>query len=103
MSVDKIERYLMIGLLGVGAYLLWKSKEKIDKGVDFIAEPIANAIIAVTMPGQLQLTGNVLFSSGYRVSINQLNVNPTTLTFSHLGQRYRIDHREGNDYIAVLA
>lgn len=97
----KTQDMLTLGVGVVVAYLLWKSKEKIEKGADFIAEPIANTIIGITMPGELKLTGNALLPNGYRVAMSQLNIDPSTLTFSHLGLRYRIDHREGNDYITV--
>lgn len=95
---------LLIGAVGIGLYYLWKSKEVVEKTLDeSVAAPIADAWTSVFMPGQLQLTGNALFSNGYRVAMSQLNIDPTTLTFMHLGQRYRIDHREGNDYIVVRA
>lgn len=100
----KASDYVVLGAAGAVLYALWKSKEKVETTLDEnVAAPIANAWLNIFMPGHITLTGTAVFPTGYRVAMSQLTVDPSTLTFNHLGQRYRIDHREGDNYIVVRA
>lgn len=94
--------YIVLGAAGAVLYALWKSKEQIEKSLDEnIAAPIADAWLGITLPGNITLTGTAVFPAGNRVAMSQLTIDPSTLTFIYLGQRYRIDHREGDNYIVV--
>lgn len=102
MKLFRTSDLIVLGALGAGLYYLSKKKDEVEKGLDeYVAAPIADAWISIFMPGHITLTGTAVFPNGYKVSMSQLNIDPTTLTFNHLGQRYRIDHREGDNYIVV--
>lgn len=103
VSKDNTELLMIAGLVGGALYLLYREAKKLsDSTIDTIAEPIANAIIDVTMPGRLKLTGYAFFpANGNRVAMSQLNIDPDSLQFYYLGVRYKIDRREGDDYIVV--
>jgi hypothetical protein len=95
---------LTIAAIGVGIYLAWKFwatiKQKAAAAVDAVAAPIADAYSSLTLPGDVELIGNVRLPNGTEIPLNSLNVEPSTMSFTYLGNRYRIDHREGDAYIA---
>lgn len=101
----KPETLGLFALAGGAVYLLWKAQEKIKQAADdvgdAIAAPIADSWLNIFMPGNVTLTGIAKFPSGYQVPMSQLSINSETLTFTHLGVRYKIDHREGDFYIVV--
>lgn len=107
MQISQTKDLLLIALAGGALYLVWKAKEKIKEGVDdfadAIAAPIADAYLNISMPGAVTLTGIARFPNGYNVPMSKLSIDPDTLTFTHLGVRYKIDHREGDFYIVVRA
>lgn len=105
-TISQKDQNLLLMALGIGAiYLIWKAKETIKEGVDdaanAIAQPIADGWLSIFMPGNVTLTGVARFPNGYRVEMSKLSIDPATMTFVHLGRKYRIDHREGNEYIVV--
>lgn len=99
----KLDSAIAIGGIAVAGgllYLLFKGKDKIEKGADFVAKPIADAIIAVTLPGNVELEGTVQLPDGLRISLNDLRI-ANDLSFVYNTRRYRIINRTGSTYYAV--
>lgn len=87
---------------GVAAYYLVKKIGGAGAAaVDAVSSGIAGAIIGATLPGDVEVTGQVLLPTGARLAMNSLTIDSKTLQFTYLGQRYRIARREGANYIAV--
>lgn len=95
---------LTLALIAGGVYLAWKFWTQIkavtQAATDAVANPISDAYIAITQPGDVELLGNVKLPNGALVPLSSLNVTPADMSFAYLGNRYRIDHREGDTYIA---
>lgn len=92
--------FLIVG--GAVAAVLYFLKGKIEKGADDLSKPIADAILAVTLPGDVTVLGRVKLPNGVQLGMSQLNIGPG-LTFTYLGMPYKIVRREGAFYIAVNA
>lgn len=94
---------LTIALVGVGIYLAWKFfekiKEKVNTAADAIAAPIADAITSITQPGDVEILGQIQLPNGVRLNFDGLQID-SNLQFKYMGSTYRIDHREGDTYIA---
>jgi hypothetical protein len=100
----------MVAMVGVGGFVAWWLYEQIakvgaagQKVGDAIAAPIADAWLAVTLPGQVNVTGTVLLPNGAgAVPMSQLAVN-ADLKFKYMGVVYQLTGRDGNNYNAVRA
>lgn len=101
MKLSSVKDMALIAVVVAVLYYLWRNAQKVG---DTIASPIADAITGVLLPGDVQLQGMVRLPNGQLVSFGALDmIQPSTLTFVFNGARYRIDHRDGSNYIAVTA
>lgn len=87
----------LFGAVGAVAYFAWKT---LQKSADAASEPIADAILAATLPGDVTVLGSVVLPTGTRIGMSQLSITPQ-LRFVYLGKTYQIVRRDGGDYIAV--
>lgn len=92
-----------LALIGAGIFLAWKFWEKIKAATnaagDTIAAPIADAITSITQPGDVEILGQIQLPNGALIPFDGLSID-SNLQFSYMGNRYRIDHREGDTYVA---
>jgi hypothetical protein len=102
MKLDPTDWTVLAGVgLGVGfvVYLISSVKKGTEKVVDTIAEPIADAILAVTLPGQVRLVGRVILPNGYEIPLNDVRPD-SSLRFRYGGLTYQIVERNGDAYFA---
>lgn len=100
--MDRDTQVLLLGGAVIAA-VLYYLKDKVDTAADDFSKPIADAYLAVTLPGDVTVLGNVILPNGAQLSMSQLAINGPTLTFNYLGKAYRIVRRDGANYIAVTA
>jgi hypothetical protein len=74
----KVQDTLVIAIGLAAVYLIWKSKEQIEKGTGAVTTWIADAWITFDslLPGQggIQLLGNVVFPNNAKIPIGQLTL-----------------------------
>lgn len=101
MKLSTVKDFAIVAAIIGVLYYLWKNAQKAS---NVIAAPIADAIIGATLPGDVQIQGMIKLPDGRALSFSAIDMlNPNTLTFTFGGARYRIDRREGSNYIAVTA
>lgn len=96
------EKLIFYGALAIGGYFLYKKIAGPGGVADkYVASPIANAYTALTLPGQVNVLGQVILPNGQRIPLNTINVDDS-FTFQYLGGRYRLTGRDAaGNYSAV--
>lgn len=102
MKLGDAKDIAIIGLVLAAIYIIWKQKEKIEKGADKVAETIADAYLSATLPGSVVVLGQVKLPDGRTIPMNGLVVDNRN-QFTSGGKRYRLTGRDGNIYTAVAA
>lgn len=64
----KTEHVFVVAGVGVGLYLLWKSRELVQAGADALSKPIAYVISKLTLPANLHIPGGAILPDGGYVS-----------------------------------
>lgn len=99
--------YAVAALIGIGA-VYWIISKLAHAGSD-ATKPLAIALgdwyANATLPDPISLSGGVVLPGGAIIALDDIQNNGTGfgpgLTFQWGGVAYKLDHREGNNYIAV--
>lgn len=98
----KPDTWLLLGAIGIAAYIIYQIISKIDEGIDkaadFIAEPIADAYTSIFMPDPLRANAMIRLPTGALLDVNSTQVIKTAgreqYTFVYGGRRYELRPRD---------
>jgi hypothetical protein len=92
------EKLALAGALGIAFYIVWR---KASNTLEPVSNTIADAILGVTLPGDVQVVGTILLPNGNVIPVNGLAVD-SQARFTYLGARYQLTGRNSNNqYVAV--
>jgi len=92
------ERLIVAGVIGIALYFVWKKATDLTAP---ISDTIADAIIGVTLPGDVQVLGAIVLPNGTQIPVNGLAIDAQA-RFTYQGLRYQLTGRDSfNRYTAV--
>lgn len=102
----KAKHIIGIAAIGLGAYLLYRfwnaAKTVATAAGNAAAAPIADAYLALTLPGAVNVTGAVILPDGSAVQLNTLSVD-SNAQVNIGGKTYQLTSHDANgNYPAIL-
>lgn len=98
LTQDTQEKLILYGAVGIALYYAFK---RATNFVEPVSNVIADAIIGMTLPGNVQVLGVIVLPNGNQIPVNGLAID-SKAQFTYQGIRYTLTGRDSyNRYVAV--